>query len=166
MPPSHIRIPQCPTPTPGTRRRQGILRFKKTSRSSAGFTLIETIASLSILSIGVLGVAAGLLSAMTVSTQSRAKTEAIFIAQQQLEIFRIMTIAELKALDTGGAVVIDNGSGVNGSQVEFDSRFTQSWIVELDTPATDVISLTVIVSWTDDDGTVRSTQLRTYRAGS
>ena len=97
--------------SPRTRGRgqlQNILRLKRRARGSAGFTLVETIVALTILSVGVLGVAAGLLSAMKMSSQSRAKTEAIYLAEQQLELFRTMTVGEVVALATGGSVVHDN----------------------------------------------------------
>jgi type IV pilus assembly protein PilV len=153
------------TRTPHTRRLQDAVILKKTSRSSSGFTLIETIVALTILAVGVLGVAAGLLSALKVSAQSRANTEAIFLAEQQLEIFRIMTIGEVVAMANAGAVSQDTENPLNPED-DSSMTFNRSWQIELDTPATNVISLTVTVAWTDKDGVVRSTELRTFKASS
>ena len=152
-------------PSLPTRNSKRALSRKKASRSSSGFTLIETIAALTILAVGVLGVAAGLLTAMKVSSQSREKTEAIFLAEQQLEIFRIMPASEVAKLAAGGNAVNDTDNPINPND-DSSTEYLRSWVIENDTPEEDVISIAVTVSWTDTKGVGRSTVIQTLKAGS
>jgi prepilin-type N-terminal cleavage/methylation domain-containing protein len=147
-------------------RPQDAVIFKKTPRRSSGFTLIETIVALTILAIGVLGVAAGLLTAMKVSTNSRSSSEAIFLAEQQLETFKAMSVGQIQAMATGGGVTLDVANNPINPADDSNLEFIRSWQIQLDTPATNVITLTVTVDWTDNDDVDRTTQLQTFRAAS
>ena len=65
------------------------------ARTSAGFSLLEVMIALSVLGVGIIGMLALQVTAMKLSGDSRVKTEAAFLAQQQVEIFHTMTPTEV-----------------------------------------------------------------------
>jgi hypothetical protein len=161
------------------------------------------MAAFVILSIGVLGVAAGLLTAMRISTKSREATEATYLAEQQMEIFKIMTGPDLIELAETSAGDIEDGFGGEGEQAEaveggggygeytddteyrdgaivvresdpidpdpddgIHDAFYRVWAVEEDRPEVGVMTITVTVSWIDQKGKTRKSQITTIKANS
>lgn len=151
-------------PHSSTRRAQSATRLNKTARSSRGFTLVETMAALTILAFGVLGVAAGLVTAMKVSMQSRASTEAIYLVEQQLETLRSLPLTAIEAAG-GGAVINDPDNPIDPLD-DSAMQYTRSWTIDLDTPQPNVILITVTVDWVDERGTNRTASMNTLRASS
>jgi prepilin-type N-terminal cleavage/methylation domain-containing protein len=168
MPFSSTRDPRdLTTQSHHLRRLHYALGFRRGARDTEGFTLIETLAALTILAVGVLGVAAGLLSAMKMASRSREHTQAIYLAEQQLETFLIMPGADVEAMAAGGAVTEDSASPIDPDPGDDNATtYNRFWKIELDEPENDVITITVTVSWKDDKGAGRSTELRTLKAAS
>ncbi len=89
-----------------------IKRLKKIKMAGAikklgkeGFTLIEVLIAMSILSIGLLGIAGLATNAMKASTHAISMTQASNIAQDRLEALLSISIANLNATDlTGGSL--------------------------------------------------------------
>ena len=142
------------------KRRMGVARLadllRRRSGGKTGFTLLETTIALGILAVGILGVAASLLSALKYSRKSRSMTQAMYLAEQQMEIFHLMPAADVVAMvgtTADGANPIDLA---DGDATEFD----RSWTVVLDTPETDVITITVDVNWLNETGTQRNVSLQ------
>ena len=138
----------------GVARLADLLRRR--SGGGTGFTLLETTIALGILSIGILGVAASLLSALKYSRKSRSMTQAMYLAEQQMEIFHLMPAADVVAMvgtTADGSNPIDLADGDA-------TAFDRSWTVVLDTPETDVITITVDVNWLNETGTQRNVSLQ------
>ena len=55
-----------------------------------GFTLIEVMIALTIMSVGVLSIGLAQLSALKLSTLSGRLSQAMYLAEEQMEIFRSM----------------------------------------------------------------------------
>lgn len=148
---------------PLTGRLRSDTRSGPSSRSSAGFTLIEVSIALGILSVGLLGVAAATITAMAVSSQSHERTQASYLAQQQLEIFRITPEAGLLAIVAAGTT--DPANPIDPDPNDGDTRtYNRSWLIQPDVPETGVYTLTVSVDWVDNRGTARTTSLSTVTA--
>jgi type IV pilus assembly protein PilV len=126
-----------------------------------GFTLLETIVALAVLSIGVLGVTTAMISAMNNSRQSRSMTQAIYVAQQQLETFRLMPEADILALMAEDSYPADPAGAVDPDTSDGDpTQFLKRYQIQPDTPQTGVFTITVFVDWTGPNGNTRTTQLR------
>ena len=149
-----------------SRRREGRrTRRTRSSRSSAGFTLLETSIALGLLTIGLLGVAAAMLAAISVSGQSRERTQASYLAQQQLEIFRVTSEAGLLAIIAGGAN--DPANPIDPDPNDADTTtYNRRWLILPDAPEVGVYTITVFVDWMDSKGDIRTAQIRTVQAPS
>ena len=135
------------------------------NRSRAGFSVLELMIALAVLAAGMVAISAGTISAVKISSDSRVKTQAALLAQEQIEIFHVMSAADVEALvddddypdDPGNPIKPDIG---NSDGAEFDRR----WTIEPDTPETGVITVTVEVDWTDSLNRTRTVSLRTMKA--
>jgi Tfp pilus assembly protein PilV len=138
------------------------------SRRRSGLSLIEMMVALGILAFGILSTMAGQIAAMRFSTTSREHTIAMKLAEQQMEVFFVMTAADVKALTSAPGYStnpndpsspIDPDLG-DGNVMAFD----RNWTIEADTPETDVITMTVEVSWTDAEGRTRTARIQSFKA--
>ncbi|TMQ70534.1 MAG: prepilin-type N-terminal cleavage/methylation domain-containing protein, partial [Candidatus Eisenbacteria bacterium] len=68
------------------------------SRSQHGFTLLEMMAALAILAVGLIGLTGAQVMAMKVTANSRSRTIAMQLAEQQMEALQAMSGADVKAL--------------------------------------------------------------------
>lgn len=105
-----------------------------------GFTLLELLIALVILSIGLLGLAGLHIAAIRGNVSGFKISTATAIAQQRLE--------ELKALDTtstalAAGVYPDNNIVVQGI------TYNRSYTVVDDTPVIGTSTLTITITWTD-----------------
>ena len=111
-----------------------------------GFTLIEVLASMIILSIGVLGLAPLIISAIQGNSFGNDMTNATLLAQDKIEELRnvnydLMTSGQ----DTVGTI-------------------QRQWTVQGNTPSTGVSQITVQASWSDVKGSNHQVTLITLRA--
>lgn len=144
-------------------RRASSARF----RSVSGFSLLEVMIALTILSVGILGIGAIQLTSTKLSGDSRVRTQAAFLAQQQVELFRAMPVAGIVALapvagfNDDPANPIDPTPG-DGQVVTFNRR----WQVQQNVPEAGMTTVTVEVDYVDNVRNTRTVRLRTLRAGS
>ena len=141
--------------------------------SRAGFTLIEVLIALTILSIGLLGVALMQVTSISATTFSREMNVATGLAQDMLEKLSTLTYTDTTtdpALTAGahpGAADVNRDLDVDtlppflavalGNANIIDERgltlgptlYTRTWSVTDNTPATDMKSIAVTVSWTE-----------------
>ena len=129
-----------------------------------GFTLIEVLIAISILTIGLLAVAKMQVSAIQGNYFSNNTTTALSLAQQKMEdlLGRAYTDADLADTQAGNnanltsLVTIDHQEpnvdeeGVSGSGI-----YHRVWNVADDTPITDTKTITIIVTWTKGNNTHR-----------
>jgi type IV pilus modification protein PilV len=104
---------------------------KGTKKREQGYTLIEVLIGVALLSIGLLAVAQMQILTITTNTAANQKTTAITLAQDQLELLR------MRPYSTLGNAPLSDSSGI----------YTRSWTVQANTPASNMSTVTVTVSW-------------------
>ena len=127
-----------------------------------GFSLLEVMVALGILAIGVVGMTAGQILALKISSTSRSHTMALDLAEQQMEIFEATTAADVLTLvgspnDPDNPIMMDPGGGT-------PVPFTRRWEILADTPQVGVIQVTVMVDWVNALGTPRTARLQSLKA--
>ena len=76
------------------------LNISKYSRNKKGFSLIEVLVSMALVAIAMLGLAQLFVLSIVNNSQADRMTNAVFLAQQQIEQLRTFTNDELSALNT------------------------------------------------------------------
>ena len=100
-------------------------------KSESGFTVVEVLVALFIMTVALLGVLAMFKGAMSASGYSRRATEAAVLAEDKLEQLRTVPITTV----TDGSDTVDS----------FDRTWTLATVGTLTT-------ITVAVTWTENDG--------------
>ena len=149
------------------KRRPGVARLadllRRRSRRESGFTILETTIALGILSVGILGVAASLLTSMKFSRRSRSMTQAMYLAEQQMEIFHLMPAADVEAMV---GTTADGNNPIDPDPNDGDATtFNRSWTIALDDAEVDVNRMTLNVVWTDAKGIPRTVSLESLKSG-
>ena len=106
-----------------------------------GFTLIEVLVALSIMSLGMIGILALQKAATSASVYSRRATEAAVLAEDRLEELRTVPLAGI----TDGEDIV-NADGL----ADDEGIFTRSWTFVASGETT---TITVRVQWSEADGT-------------
>ena len=134
-------------------------------RTSGGFSMLEIMLALGVLSLGVLAMTAGQLAAIKLSGDSRSRTVAMSLAQQSVETVQTMSAQDVKDSVPESGTANDPNNPLNPSPDANDKiTYNRSWTVEEDTPETGVITITIQIDWVDEQGVARSTRLRTLKA--
>ncbi len=139
--------------------------MSRRSTARGGFTLLEVMLALGILSVGVLGVTAGQVASIKASADSKFHGLALSLAEQQLEEFQSTTMADLLAEialasypnDPGNPILLNPGGGT-------PIPFNRSWLIEPATPEAGVTRITVAVVWLDARGNQRTARLQALKA--
>jgi type IV pilus assembly protein PilV len=103
-------------------------------RGEAGFSLIEVLVAMTILAIGMMGVAGLQITAINGNSFSIKKTEASALAADKIEAYQNIAYADIP---TGTET--ENGLGI----------FTRTTTVEKDVPVNNAKTITVNVTWAD-----------------
>ncbi len=136
------------------------------NRGSSGFTLIETVIALAILAVGILAVAASMLTAVKLSRTSRSSGQAMYLAQQQLETLQAMPLANVEALVGVAGYPNDPAGPIDPDPGDHDNTlFVRRSFVQPNTPEPGVATLLVEVDWVDEYGATRTVALRSLKAG-
>ncbi len=135
-------------------------------RDESAFTLIETVVALGILAVGVLAVAASMLTAIKYSARSRSATEAMYLAEEQIEIMRLLSATDVLAMVPNGNFVNDGLNPIDPGGDDNTTRYNRRWRVQDDTPEAGMIAITVAVDFQDRLGITRTVSLRTLKAGT
>lgn len=108
-----------------------------------GFSLIEVLVSLVILSVGLIGTAKFQAAVLKNSSDSQARSEAITIAQGKLEEFKSFeSIAVYNNIESSLASTVVAGTNAN---------YNLDWDVTENT-SPDYLAITVSVAWSDSVG--------------
>jgi type IV pilus modification protein PilV len=135
-------------------------------RSASGFTLIETVVALGILAVAVLAVAASLLTAIKYSARSRMATEAMYLAEDQLEIMRLLSAADVLAMVPNENFVDDGLNPIDPDPGDDSATtYNRRWRVQQDLPEAGLLTITVEVDYQDRLGMTRTVSMRTLKAG-
>lgn len=143
------------------------LRFLILNSWSKGLTLVEVLVALTILSIGLLGVALMQITSISGNTFSREMAVAIELGQDMLEKLNALQFTD-PALAAGPTHPTQNdvnnglGVGVGAANVTDEMGqtvgpliYTRTWEVVDNAPATNMKTITVTINWTEK-GAVRS----------
>ena len=132
-----------------------------------GFTLLEVIVTITILTIGLLALASMQVSAIKGNTLALGFTEATSWASDQIEKLMILPYdhADLGDTDGDGTDEDNDGDGVDDDGGNFGledataatadhppvtrGRYTIYWNIAVDIEADDIKTVNVIVTWTD-----------------
>jgi len=123
-------------------------RRAPSSRSERGFTVIEVMIALLLLLIGMTGVALAQLQSLRSASNSGQRSKALYLAEEQLEVFHAMSFAD-PALglagviqDPGNPLETDRFAGNNGSDM---TQYYRCWVVLPNSPATGLTTIDVEV---------------------
>jgi len=140
----------------------GLTRTTTAPEGRAGFTLIEVMIALAILAFGLLSLAAMQIHALTQGRTGRHSTQAMTIAQDQMEVFQRIAftgMAQTVGWFTGPAVTNDV-TGPGGSEEE--QSYAVQWRITDDVANwTKVVD--VRVTWSEPDFPNREVVLTTRR---
>ncbi len=140
----------------------------RTERQRSGMSLTEMMISMAVLSLGILAAASAQLTAMKFTRESELRTEAYYLASQQMEAFQAMTPEQV-------ADVADLGSypnDVDNNPIDPDPNddrarvFNRSWDIADDTPVAGLYTITVTVSWQDGSGSQSSIDVQSIKVSS
>jgi Tfp pilus assembly protein PilV len=133
------------------------------SRATAGFTILEVMIVIGILSFGLLSLAAMQIQAMKGSDRGRHATNAAAIAENKMEQLQQddwTSIAVTGGFVTDGveqnAIKLDGGTNINERVYNVFYQIT-------DVQATFTRAIDVQVSWTENSGEARSITLSSVR---
>lgn len=134
------------------------MRFPIHKRSAdgteAGFTLIEVMIAFVIMGIGLLTIGLAQLTAMRMTSRSKQTSQAMYLAQEQLELFQAIP-------PTAGGAFLDPGNPIDIDPNDREmTTFNRSWTVTLNTPTAGVHSVTVTVGWNNPEGGAASSGLQ------
>ncbi len=134
----------------------------RASRTTGGFTIIEVMIVIVILTFGLLSLAAMQIHAMQGSDRGRHATNAAAIAENKME--QIQQDAWASIAPTGGFVA--DPTEQNNIQLDGGSSLERSYNVSFqitDLQATFTRAIDVQVSWTEKNGETRSITLSSVR---
>ncbi len=131
-------------------------------RGSRGLSILEMMVAFSILGIGILGITAAQLAAIKLSSDSRIHTEAMLLGEEQLEVFRPMSGADVVAL---AGTTVDPSNPIDPDLFDATTMaLNRSWTIAADTPEVGMITITVDTSWTNSLGNISSTSVQSLKA--
>ena len=113
-------------------------------QNDAGFTIIEVVIAISILAVGLLGVAAMQTSAIQVNSAAGRMTTRINWAQDKMEELKAMPFSDPWLEVTGSPTVPDSAG--NPHQEPISDEYTVSWNVTDDTPVPNTKQIVVTVT--------------------
>jgi type IV pilus assembly protein PilV len=134
---------------------------EKRTKKQYGFTLIEVLIGLSVLTIGILAVATMQISAIRGNHLSDCTTTALILAQQKMEdlLNRDMNDAVLKNTETAND---DHLTSIETTDHEesLEGSYRRIWNIDDDLPFLDNKTITVTVTWHQDRHKVFLTSIK------
>ncbi len=121
--------------------------------------------AMTILAIGTLGVAGSIVASIKTTMESRSRAHAMYLAEQQMAIFSLMTSDEINAALADPNYPNDPAGPIDPDPNDDDpTTFARSWEILPDDPEPGVFRITVIVNFTDKLGLLRSERLPSLKA--
>ena len=107
--------------------------------TETGFTLIEVLVAMTILSVGLLAIATMQISAIQTTGKAKSISQGVMWAEDRMEMLSSLAYTDALIADTGAA--IDDPSPPQG--------FDISWTVDNDNPRTNCKLITITVQWNE-----------------
>ncbi|EJN6961906.1 prepilin-type N-terminal cleavage/methylation domain-containing protein [Photobacterium damselae] len=125
-------------------------------KTMIGFSLLEVVITLAVLSVGVLGLVK-MQAYMEVKAENALKTlDALHIAESQMELFQTRS-----ASGGSGTIAFDSISSSNATLSMAGETIYREIIVKDDTPISGAKKIIVTVSWSDRHGVSQAVSLKT-----
>ena len=135
------------------------------NKRKQGLSLIEVMIALTILGFGLLLASLGQLSAIKRARDSRAQAAAMYLAQQQIEIFQSMSGTDVIAVKSNGSYPNDPDNPIDPDPGDDDdTTFVRRYTITEDTPIIGIIEIVVEVDYRNSIGATNTTTLRSLKA--
>lgn len=134
---------------------------RRDGRRCEGFTLIEVLIAFTILAGGLLVIAAMQLHALRGGRSGRHTSQAVQVAEDQIETFQWLPYASLSnTVGFQGANVVTEV--VDGSTTQIEQSYTVDWQISDAIPGY-TKNIDVRVTWNEPDRTGRTLEMSTRR---
>ena len=131
------------------------------SRSERGFSLLEALFAVLVLALGLIGLARFQGTLVQSSGDTKARTEAINLAQEKIEEMRnLMVAADYTAL-TGSVTATTGVTATEESITGVNSTFTRTWTIVTNT-APNYKTITVNIAWQNNKGEDQTLELESF----
>ncbi len=124
----------------------------------AGFTLIEVMIAMIIMAVGLLTIGLAQLTAIRMATTSKYMSQAMYLAEQQMESFYVNSPVVAGTFQDPGNPIPADPSG------DDLSNFNRSWVIQTDTPTAGMSTVVVTVVWNNGLGGMGDTGARSRTA--
>jgi type IV pilus modification protein PilV len=133
-------------------------------RSQSGMSLVESMIAIAILGFGVLGAAATQITAVKLAQESRMRTEAYYLAEQQMEAFRAMDGDGINDALTDTDYPNDPNNPLDPDPTDGQLRqFNRSWTITANSPEAGIYTIVVEVQWTGKLGATRTVSIESIK---
>ena len=138
-----------------------VRKFKAAAaRGEAGFTLIEVMIAMTILSVGLMSIAVAQLSAIKVSSRSKHLQDAMLLAREEMDTLgAIVPDPDLPAF-FANAQTIDDLDLKGSADGEDSTRYSRQTVITPNVPSAGLARVVVTVTWNNANSpTVQQIQL-------
>lgn len=157
--------------------------MKNSIKNQNGFSLVETVAAMFILTVGLLAVGMMQIGAMKANTNAISRTDGVAMAQTVMETLRSLPLSSSLLRDTGapldagksagGKDPIPANAGHRASELYTDTSvegangniYTIFWNVEKDAPTKRARTLRLFVYWTNQSSGLNKVIMTTTLGG-
>ncbi len=136
------------------------MKMTAITRKQEGFTILEVLVAISILTVGLLAVASMQVAGMNTNAHARNVTEGINWAQDKLEELIALPYDDpnnmgLIDTDNDGNLGLGNATAATADYSETRGIFTIYWNIADNSPVANSKSIRIIVTWPDRSVTRR-----------
>lgn len=135
-----------------TNNSLGRTRIRST-RSRDGFSLIEVMVAMLVLGFGLLTIASAQIYAVKGGQFARHRTQAVSIAQSQMEQLKSMRWTQIAP--TGWTAGVNIATAVEAPTNQIEQNYTVQWRIA-DVLANQTRNLDVRVAWTESNGNTKN----------
>ena len=134
-------------------------KFKAAARGEAGFTLIEVMIAMTILSVGLMSIAVAQLSAIKVSSRSKHLQDAMLLAREEMDTLAAIIPDPAQPAFFANAQTIDDVD-LKGSQDGADKTlYSRRTVITPNVPSAGLSRVVVTVTWPNSNSTLSQVQL-------
>jgi type IV pilus assembly protein PilV len=127
-----------------------VKKFKAAAaRNDAGFTLIEVMIAMTILSVGLMSIAVAQLTAIKVSSRSKHLQDAMFLAREEMDTLSAIQPDPDPLVGSyfGTPRTINDPALQLGSDPDDTTRYTRQTVITPNQPASGLARVVVTVTW-------------------
>ena len=133
-----------------------VRRIQPSGSCESGFTIIEVMIAFTILAIGLAAIGTAQLSALRLTTTSKHLSQAMYLAEEQMEIFHSMPF---NATFQIAATDVPDPTNPLIPVIGDSSSYNRTWTIAPNQPPSGLTQITVTVTWTTSNGGRNSVSL-------